>query len=202
MGSCAMGMAATEQERMGAGYSQWVSRIRVPAGFLFAAIYLIAAEPRPRRLILGCVLALAGLALRASSAGVLEKNRRLAVTGPYAHTRNPLYLGSAIAALGFSIAAGVWWLFLLLAIFFAAVYVPVMRSEEARLHGLFPAEYAAYARAVPLLVPRLTPWTPRDRSAAPFSWQRYWSNHEYRAAAAFALITAALAAKLWWMGGN
>ena len=197
-----MGMVATEQERMAAGYSQWVARIRVPAGFLFAAVYLLAAEPRPRSMIVGCAVALVGLALRAASAGVLEKNRRLAVAGPYAHTRNPLYLGSAIAALGFSIAAGVGWLFLLLAIFFVAVYVPVMRSEATRLQELFPAEYAAYAQAVPLLVPRLTPWKPRDNDAASFTWQRYWGNHEYRAAAAFALITAVLAAKLWWMGGD
>src|SRR5689334_6463908 len=118
-------------------YSQWVSRIRVPAGFLFAAIYLIAAEPSPRILFIGCAVALIGLMIRAYAAGVIEKNARLAVSGPYAYTRNPLYLGSAIAALGISIASGKWWLFVLAAAFFGSVYMPVIRREQVRMRELF-----------------------------------------------------------------
>jgi protein-S-isoprenylcysteine O-methyltransferase Ste14 len=185
---------------MAANYSQWASRIRVPAGFVIAAIYLLAAQPAPASLLTGVCVALAGLGVRAWAAGVIEKNARLAVSGPYAHTRNPLYLGSAIAALGFSIAAGKWWLLVLLGVFFAAVYIPVMRREQARMQELFGTEYAAYAAAVPLLLPRLTAWQPAGASANTFTWQRYLKNHEYRAATAFGLIIVFLLAKLFWLG--
>ena len=180
-------------------YSQWVSRIRVPAGFVIAALYLFAAEPQPLTLLLGCAVALLGLALRAAAAGVIEKNARLAVSGPYAHTRNPLYLGSATAALGFSLAAGKWWLLVLLVGFFAAVYVPVMRKEAGRMRELFGKEYAEYSEKVPLLIPRLTPWRPAGTASVSFDWQRYRNNHEYRAATAFVLIILFLIAKLFWL---
>lgn len=187
---------------MAANYSQWASRVRVPAGFLIAAIYLIGAEPQLPTLAAGCLIALSGLAIRAWAAGVIEKNARLAVSGPYAHTRNPLYLGSAVAALGFSVAAGKWWLLALVVGFFLAVYLPVMQRERGRMEELFGAEYAAYSSAVPLLLPRLSPWRPAGGVANSFSWQRYQKNHEYRAAGAFAVITVFLVAKMIWLGGK
>jgi protein-S-isoprenylcysteine O-methyltransferase Ste14 len=179
-------------------YPQWASRIRVPAGFLVAAIYLIAAEPRPETLLIGCSVASIGLIVRASAAGIIDKNARLAVNGPYAHTRNPLYLGSEIAALGLSIAAGKWWLLLLQAAFFAAVYIPVMQREQARMMELFGGQYKEYSAAVPLLLPRLTAWQ-QSPASNKFSWQRYWRNHEYRAASAFIIITGILIAKMLWL---
>jgi protein-S-isoprenylcysteine O-methyltransferase Ste14 len=183
---------------MAMNYPQLASRIRVPAGFLVAAIYLIAAEPRPRTLLIGCSVASIGLIVRTFAAGIIDKNTRLAVNGPYAHTRNPLYLGSVIAALGLSIAAGKWWLLLLQAVFFAAVYIPVMHREQARMIELFDGQYKEYSAAVPLLLPRLTAW--RQTSATnKFTWQRYWSNHEYRAASAFIIITSILIAKMLWL---
>jgi protein-S-isoprenylcysteine O-methyltransferase Ste14 len=179
-------------------YSQWASRIRIPSGFVFGVLFLATAEPRPETLVAGCAVAALGLALRAAAAGVIEKNKRLAISGPYAYTRNPLYLGSAIITLGFSLASGNWWFAALLMGFFAAVYVPVMRSEEARLRQLFGEQYAAYAENVPLLIPRATPWRPAGAERVPFEWRRYLSNHEYRAGEAFVLITLILLAKLLW----
>jgi hypothetical protein len=184
---------------MAVEYSQWASRIRVPAGFAIAAIYLIAAQPTPRSMRVGVAVALAGLAIRAAAAGVIEKNARLAVAGPYAYTRNPLYLGSAVAALGFSIAAAKWWLLALVAGFFSAVYIPVMQRERGRMEELFGADYAAYAAKVPLLLPRLTPWRPAGQEPRGFRWERYWKNHEYRAGAAFVLIVALLIGKMIWL---
>jgi len=183
-------------------YSQWASRIRVPAGFLFAAVYLIAAEPRPQILLIGGGVAMIGLFVRAYAAGVIEKNARLAVSGPYAHTRNPLYLGSGIAALGLSIAAGSWWLVVLAATFFVAVYLPVIRREQIRMEELFGLKYKEYSAAVPLLLPRFTAW--RSSPTIPttinrFTWRRYWSNHEYRAAGAFIIITGFLVFKMFWL---
>ncbi|HUR45961.1 MAG TPA: isoprenylcysteine carboxylmethyltransferase family protein [Candidatus Saccharimonadales bacterium] len=179
-------------------YSRWASRIRVPAGFLFAAVYLIAAEPRPRILLIGCGVAMIGLLVRAYAAGVIEKNARLAVSGPYAHTRNPLYLGTAIAALGLSIAAGKLWLFVFAAAFFVAVYLPVIRREQVRLEELFGIEYKEYSAVVPLLLPRFTAWQSPLSITNRFTWRRYRSNHEYRAAGAFIFITGFLICKMLW----
>jgi protein-S-isoprenylcysteine O-methyltransferase Ste14 len=171
----------------------------VPSGFVIAAIYLWSADPAPARLAAGAIVALLGLALRASSAGHVRKNRQLAISGPYAYTRNPLYLGSAIAALGFALAGGRWWFFLLFALLFAAVYFPVMRSEQAHLTTLFGEEYSAYARAVPLLLPRWTPWRPPGSPPGRFDAQLYLNNREYEAFIAFIVIVAVLWGKMVWM---
>jgi protein-S-isoprenylcysteine O-methyltransferase Ste14 len=181
-------------------YSTLASRVRVPGGFAIAAVYLLFAEPTAARLLAGSVVALAGLAIRAASAGHVRKNRRLAVSGPYAYTRNPLYLGSAIGAVGFAIAGGRWWFYLLFAFFFAAVYLPVIRSEQAHLTDLFGEEYRAYARAVPLLLPRCRPWRTPGASPERFDPKLYWNNREYQAFGAFVIIAAALWGKIVWMG--
>lgn len=180
-------------------YSQLAARIRVPAGFLLAAIYLVFAEPTPARLWSGAAVALAGLLLRAASAGHLEKNRQLATSGPYAYTRSPLYLGSAVAGVGFCMAGGKWWFFVLLAAFLAAVYWPVLRSEGEHLSRLFPGEFAAYAQSVPLLLPRLRPWRKPDAAPARFDWVRYRKNREYQALLAYLAIVWILWGKMRWL---
>ena len=163
-----------------------------------ATIYLLFAQPTPGRLALGASVAFIGLGVRAASAGHVEKNRKLAVSGPYAYTRNPLYLGSGLAGVGFCIAGGRWWFFLLLAIFFIAVYLPVMRSEQEHLTTLFGDEYAAYARHVPLLWPRITPWRSGTMQPSRFNAQLYRYNREYEAFFAFLLIVLVLWGKMAW----
>jgi protein-S-isoprenylcysteine O-methyltransferase Ste14 len=182
-------------------YAERAARLRVRGGFLLAAVYLIWAQPTPARLIGGVAVALAGLLLRAWSAGCLEKERKLATGGPYAHTRNPLYLGSAIAALGFAIAAGQWWFFLLLGFFLGAVYWPVIRYEQARLEKLFPEVFPAYAQAVPAFWPRLRPWR-GDSSSGVFLWERYRGNREYRALLGSLVIVLCLLARMYLIGGS
>lgn len=81
-------------------YATWASRWRVRLGFALAAAYLILAQPSVVLLLSGAAIMLAGLLLRAWSAGYLAKNQRLATGGPYSYTRNPLYLGSAVMGLG------------------------------------------------------------------------------------------------------
>ncbi len=179
--------------------SQLAARIRVPASFVLAAVYFAFSRPTPGWLAVGTVVALAGILLRAASAGHLAKNQSLAVSGPYAHTRNPLYLGSALAGTGFAIAGGRWWFFLLLLLFFAAVYWPVMRNETAHLSRLFGEAYVGYARAVPLFWPRFTAWRQAGAQPHPFQWERYRKNREYEALLAFCVIVAALWGKMLWM---
>jgi protein-S-isoprenylcysteine O-methyltransferase Ste14 len=179
--------------------SQLAARIRVPASFVLAAVYLVFSRPTPGSLAVGIAVALAGILLRAASAGHLAKNESLAVSGPYAHTRNPLYLGSALAGAGFAIAGGRWWFFLPLILFFAAVYWPVMRNEAAHLSRLFGEPYIAYTHAVPLFWPRWQAWCPPGTPPQSFQWKRYRNNREYEALLAFCVIGTALWGKMLWM---
>src|SRR5208337_3958084 len=132
-------------------------RIRVPLGFLTAALYLfelIRRAPQPAAVAWSLALVLPGLWLRAYASGYVKKNRELTVTGPYAHTRNPLYLGSMLIAAGFAVALLSWLMALVLALGFVAIYVPVIASEERFLRTTFPG-FDAYYRKVPRLIPRL-----------------------------------------------
>ena len=177
-----------------------MQRWRVPLGFLCAAVFLVLARPRPLTLVAGGAVALAGLALRAWASGHIRKNDRLAVSGPYAHTRNPLYLGSFILGLGFVVAAGgTWWLLALLAGIFAAlflgIYLPVMRVEAATLAGLFGEDYERYARAVPLFFPRLSPYRAAEGGGARFDASLYLRYREYRAALGLLLAWGVLTLK-------
>ena len=162
-------------------YADWVARLRVPAGFVLVAAFAWFSHPSVPSLAAGVPVALAGLALRAWAAGCLAKNQRLATGGPYAYTRNPLYLGTLVVAAGFALAARSLGLAALFAAVFLLVYLPVIQNEEQHLRKLFP-EYAAYAAAVPPLWPKLS------RGPVPklFRWSLYVQNQEYQAAAGFA----------------
>src|SRR6266480_6996117 len=122
-----------------------MQRWRVPLGFVSAALFFLLARPRLLTLLIGGMVALPGLALRAWATGHLRKNDTLATTGPYAYTRNPLYLGSFVIGVGFTIAAGRLVLGLVFAILFLGIYVPVMRVETKTLDELFGKDYQDYA---------------------------------------------------------
>ena len=178
----------------------WVQRWRVPLGFACAAVFIVLAEPQPLTLAVGGLVAVVGLALRAWSAGHIRKNDVLAVSGPYAYTRNPLYLGSFLLGLGFTVAAAASpWHFLLFAALFAAlflgIYLPVMRVEAATLAELFGNQYREYARQVPLLFPRLTPYRTAEGEGTKFDASLYLRYREYRAALGLLLAWGVLALK-------
>ena len=170
-------------------YADRVARLRVPAGFLLAAAFAWFSHPTPHSLAWGVPVSLAGLALRAWAAGHLAKNQQLATTGPYAYTRNPLYLGTLVVAAGLAIAARSAGLALLFAAVFVLVYLPVIMLEEQHLRKLFP-EYGEYAANVPSLVPVRKPIL----VASGFHWELYSKNREYQALLGF---TAGLAWMLW-----
>ena len=172
-----------------------MQRWRVPLGFLCAALFMLLARPVGWTLAAGGAVALVGLGLRAWAAGHIRKNAMLAVSGPYAHTRNPLYLGSFLLGLGFTVAAGRPLLLGgLFAALFLGIYLPVMRVEAATLAQLFGDEYRRYAAAVPLLFPRLTPYAGAD-APTKFDAALYMRYREYRAALGLGLAWGALALK-------
>lgn len=173
-----------------------MQRWRVPLGFLCAALFMVFAQPRPLTLLIGGVVALLGLALRAWASGHLRKNDALATGGPYAYTRNPLYLGSFVIGLGFTIAAGRIVLAALFAILFLGIYVPVMRVESRTLEELFGKKYRRYAEAVPLFLPRFTAY--RVGTNTKFDVSLYKRYREYQASLGFVIAWALLALKAFY----
>jgi len=167
-------------------------RIRVPVGFAFALLYLWLARPNATSICAGSVLIITGLAIRALASGYVRKNEQLTTSGPYAHTRHPLYLGSLIMTAGFSLAARSWWIALMTVLIFLIIYVPVMLAEEAFLRQRFH-QFEDYARAVPRLWPRLTSFTSDQGS---FSWKLYSQHREYNALMGSVAMLLALAIKL------
>ena len=161
-------------------YADFVARLRVPGGFLLVAAFAWFSRPAADSLLLGLPLALAGLVLRGWAAGCLAKNQQLATAGPYAYTRNPLYLGTLLVAAGLAVAARSLGLAVLFAAVFLLIYLPVIQNEEQHLRKLFP-DYSAYAAAVPPLWPRFR----GARSRGAFQWSLYFRNQEYQAAAGF-----------------
>jgi len=178
----------------GVSWSRIARRIRVPLGFLFAVFYFWRAQPNGWSLAVGGVVAALGVFVRAMASGHVKKNEDLANTGPYAYCRNPLYLGSIIIAIGFAMAARDLWVAGGIMVLFAAIYVPVIRSEEAFLRGRF-VEYAAYANTVPRLLPR-TVWF--RGLTAEFSRALYVQHREYNAFIGAAAMLAALVVKMIW----
>lgn len=167
-------------------------RWRVRLGYPLALAVLWFARPTIRSILLGALVGAIGLCLRAYAAGYLHKQEVLTVTGPYAYTRNPLYLGSAIMALGAGIATRSWISVSILVVYFAIFYSMVMRREERELHLRHGATFEEYARAVPLLVPRLTAAKLSGNSAGSFSRAQYKKNHEWQAAVGFLLLLVVL----------
>lgn len=182
---------------MAGGWSRVARRIRVPLGFVFAAFFLWLARPDARFLALSLLLVLPGLWLRGYASGYVKKNAEVTMTGPYAFTRNPLYLGSILIAFGFALAAHSIWIALALAVLFAVIYIPVIRAEEAYLRSHFSG-YDAYAKRVPRLIPRLSPAKPDGDEAGGFSAALYRKHREYNALIGAAAIYAALVLKLWF----
>jgi len=174
-------------------WSSIARRIRVPLGFVFAVLYLWLAKPTVESLLIGAGLVIPGLAIRGLASGHLQKNELLATGGPYAYTRNPLYLGSLILSVGFALAARSWWIVGGIVLLFFVIYLPVIRSEENFLRERFP-QFDEYAREVPSLLPRVSRFGKRSGS---FSWDLYWKHREYNATLGAVAIMAALLAKLW-----
>jgi protein-S-isoprenylcysteine O-methyltransferase Ste14 len=169
-----------------------LARLRVPAAWALFAVVVALAHPSAASALLALPFALAGEAVRVWAAGHIEKGRALANGGPYAHTRNPLYLGSVLMAAGLALATRSLAAAALIAAYLAAFYPLAVRSEAADLRARFGEAYERWASAVPAFLPRLAPAGPR---ASRFEWRRVLANREWRAAAALPAIAALLAVR-------
>jgi protein-S-isoprenylcysteine O-methyltransferase Ste14 len=174
------------------------ARWRVRLGYLLAVVVLWLARPTLRAIFLGALLGGIGLGIRGYAAGYLNKQEVLTVSGPYARTRNPLYFGSSILALGAAVAMNSIWSTVLLLIYFALVYSFVMRREEMELRQQHGDAFSAYALSVPLFFPRLFSKGRGATNGTAFSWKQYRKNHEYEAAIGYGLLLVGLVL-IWWL---
>jgi protein-S-isoprenylcysteine O-methyltransferase Ste14 len=178
-----------------AEWSRVARRIRVPLGFVFAVLYFWLARPSWRFLAIGAIVILPGLLIRAAASGHVRKNEALATSGPYAYTRNPLYLGSLLIGVGFAVAARSWWVGVVLVVMFFAIYLPVIRDEEVFLRQKFP-EFEEYARRVPRMLPKIRPGSRQLESDDGFSFDLYLKHREYNALLGALAMVAGLIAKM------
>lgn len=174
------------------------SKIRVRSVWLLAIPFFWFAAPTPALLAAGLAVALAGLWVRGWAAGTIHKNEMLTTTGPYARTRNPLYLGSFLIGCGVTLAGGHWIWPLVFGVFFLFVYRRTIVKETRYLSDRFPEAYARYASAVPVFLPRLIAYQDAAAMAGPqgFGWSQYRHNREWEAALGVAAAFALLAAKI------
>ena len=174
-----------------------MTRYRVPLGFAFAAIYFFIARPHSLAALVGCTaLVILGCLLRSWAAGYLFKGKRVAVGGPYAYIRNPLYMGSLLIGIGFCAALWSWpppdaaiLLWIAFAVGFGVMYRAKTKAEESELRANLGPDYVRYAGEVPAFLPL------RGRvqglGEQHFSRELYRRNREYQCViggAAFLMI--------------
>ncbi len=170
-----------------------IQRLRVPVGMLLALSLLVFSKPNVRTVVLGCSLAFVGLLIRAWAAGHIRKNAALAIDGPYAYCRNPLYFGSFLIGTGFTFASGVWWIGLVFIVYFFSIYIPVMQTEATDLAKLFGEGFQKYAASVPLFFPSLRS---KSEDVAPFNLNLYLNHREYQVIIGFVLVLVFLTARI------
>jgi hypothetical protein len=176
---------------------------RLKLVWLLILPFFYFARPTTTLLIWGGASTLIGALIRGWSAGHIRKDSQLCTSGPYAFTRNPLYLGSFLLGLGVVVAGGQWLFLLAFVIFFGWAYGRTMRAETIQLEGLFGDVFRDYRRAVPALIPRVTPYRRPDSvtETGPtpgFSFRMYWLNSEYEAALGILTGFSFLVIKMVW----
>lgn len=170
-----------------------LSRIRIPMGFCLAGLYFSMAKPTWPTLAFGLAIALLGVLFRAWATGNIYKDNQLASVGPYALSRNPLYLGTFVIGLGFCLAGSKFLILLFFVIFFFCLYIPVMRAEEKHLKKLFDQEYENYKKSVPFFIP--SKW-PSNKIIGTFQLERYFKNKEYKVLLGFIISFGLLIFKI------
>ncbi len=174
-------------------WGRLAQKTRVPVGTLLGLVFLLLMHPSVRSIWIGGVIACGGAVVRLWAAGHIEKGRVLAQGGPYALTRNPLYLGSFFMALGILIAGQGYWLLLPFGLFFICFYFPVMKAEEQELLQGYGESFVSYSRRVPFFLPS---FRNAVGGTSTFLWSRVIRNREHRTLAGLLLAVAFLILKV------
>lgn len=172
-------------------WKSFLIRRRVFLGWLFGLAFLLLANPPSLLfLVLGLEIVLCGEALRIWATGYLYKEEFLAVNGPFAYTRNPLYLGSFIIGFGFCLAAQSLNIFIVYLILFLFIYRISIKREEDTLQQKFGQEFVLYKERVPRIFPSMTPYQTNVYSE--FSWGQVKKNKEWMSLIGVIILEAIL----------
>jgi protein-S-isoprenylcysteine O-methyltransferase Ste14 len=155
------------------GLYKKIGKIRVFAGYAFGIIFFIFSRPNFSILYLTLPFIFAGIFLRTWSAGCIVKKSKLTTLGPYSIVRHPLYLGSFLTGIGFTILGGIEWVLVFVSGFFI-FYIPKIIMEEEALKKIYGDEYERYRKDVPAFFPK----TFRFRKGG-FRWEKFKRNKEY-----------------------
>lgn len=157
---------------------------RVPILGVLAIIGILYIDKPP--LWPGFLVAAFGESIQLWAASQLHKNTVLADSGPYAHVRNPMYLGRFFLGLGFLMLLHNPYVLIIYVIGFAVYAHLRVGGEEERLREVFGEEYERYTKEVRRWLPRLTPY--KRTSGRRLSWSRIVANHEYRNAVGLVIV--------------
>jgi protein-S-isoprenylcysteine O-methyltransferase Ste14 len=125
----------------------------------------------------GTVALLLGLLIRTWAAGTLVKKKRLISDGPYALVRHPLYLGSILLMLGFTLLTGMWWNIVAAGVVAIVSFGGAIRGEERFLAAKFGEEWTTFAAGRGRLLPRSI----AGRFIASWYRKRWLKNREFNA---------------------
>lgn len=173
-------------------------KVRLRLAWVLVLPFLLLARPTAETIALGAIFAMLGAVVRAWASGTIRKNDVLTTGGPYAHTRNPLYVGTFLMGLGLVIASGTLILVGIFFVVFFVVYGRAMRDEERRLEDLFGDRFRAYAASVPRFIPRIRPYRPPEPHPTRFLLQRYFLHREWEFALGGMAGFLMLIAKMYW----
>jgi len=161
-----------------------LAKYRLPYSYLIAAVSIAFAH-KPV-IYYGFILVAIGMALRFWAAGYIHKNAEVSTGGPYALTRNPLYLGSFMGALGAFILGHEFWPLVFFVCTYVFFYGSLIRSEEKFLSSHYGDDFSKYKANVPVFLPRLIPY--KSESTSSFSWAKALDNKEHKYSATAILV--------------
>lgn len=139
-------------------------RSRQFVGIVFLILLTTLGAPLADLYYWGLGLAVLGIAVRLWASGHVKKDKVLATGGPYSYVRHPLYVGNHLITLGFCLASGLWWSFLVWAALALFYYPQTIAHEDKKLSQLFPGEWEAWAKETSALIPRLRPYRPGENA--------------------------------------
>ena len=140
------------------GTTLFTLRSYTPIPLIFLAVYF--AQLSWILSIVGVLVLLIGELMRIWAVGYaggrtrtrfMSDSQVLVTSGPYAYSRNPLYLGNFLISAGICIIANVWWLMIVVPVAFFLQYLPIILSEENHLRQQCGEVYEDYLKVVPRL---------------------------------------------------
>lgn len=150
-------------------------------------ILILCSNMSDRTFRWGIVLAVIGELIRFWALGFVEKKgKKLAMSGPYAFVRNPLYVGNFFLGLGVAVLVWNWIILVVFLVGFLGIYTGTIRGEEKHLREMFGKPYEDYCKNVPSFLPRFTPYRAPEKDT--FLWSRIIKHHEYITVAGILLM--------------